>query len=160
MMKTIYQILYISFCASLLFSCEKEDKSANKLHGGDGVWLIENIQYIGYDSTGNTLYDSSIIDPGELIFFSTSSLNALYGYYQGVYFDYEQNAGSVLEYMVDGKRAHIQKIEPIDQLGLARIWTVSKEGKRKQEWICVSLKNAPFTLNEKIVLSIKSKNAF
>lgn len=158
-MKAQLPILLIMF--SILFiSCEKEDQHANKLHGKDGVWTIETIQYVGYDSTGNVLYDSTVAAPGELIFFSTTSLNALYGYYQGVYLDYNSNAGSVLEYMVDGSRAHIQSVDPIDPLGLSKVWTLTKEGSRKQEWTYVSFKTAPFTLNQKMVMHLRSKNAF
>lgn len=156
-MKTIIFFIAIMAIVSMI-SCEKEDMAANKLHSDSGLWEVNSIEYYEYDTLGNVLVDSVIEDVGTFIFFHSESLSALYGYYQGVFLSYADNAGYTMEYMIDKKRVDIKSYSGPYNLG--GLYTVDKFGNHKQVWVAVTLhalSRYPNTMKSKQVITMKEK---
>ena len=106
------------------------------MHNGTGVWMIEQINILTYDTNGSILRDTVIEAPGELIFFSTGSLSALYDYYQGLFINYGPDSvpreSIRMEYYIDAKRVNLELAT--DPLAIAGQYNVEKFGKSRQEW--------------------------
>ncbi|MBI3143464.1 MAG: hypothetical protein HYZ16_11620 [Bacteroidetes bacterium] len=158
-------ILIAATAISLFFhACEQEEMASKRFFGRDGVWLIEEIKTTTYDTLGNVLKDSSILSPGELIFFNTQPYKGQSGYHQGVCLVYSLGQGNPLEYYMDNYRAHITALQPSDTLGIGRVWTIEENKKRTQVWTHVQMhpngETLPFSLAVKTVLRLKSINAF
>ena len=146
-----------------LASCDLADQKANRMHNGTGVWLIEQIDIITYDSNGTVLNDSVIDEPGELIFFSTGSLNALFDYYQGLYIDYGPDSVPrqtiQMEYYIDAKRADIRLSS--DPLAIGGLYNVEKFGRSRQEW-ARNTYNENYTnlMHSRTVLHLRKNKSF
>lgn len=84
MNRNIFSVLIILSVAMIL-SCNKEDKNSKKLYRHEGRWTIDYITIQTFDTTGKKIIDSTITSPGELVLMRTKSLDALYGYHQGVF---------------------------------------------------------------------------
>ncbi len=113
-------------------SCDKGDVHGDTLYGGSGIWQIESIHYVLYDTLGVVQIDSIVEMPGEFIFFSSSS-SAGFGYYPGIFIDSATNKEYILDYRIDKYRMSIINYDgPND---LARTYNVEKFGSRKQTWV-------------------------
>lgn len=128
-----------AFVLMTLIACEKEDQAANKLHSGSGIWNLKEYNYAEYDTLGNIVSETILNDVGTFVFFQSTSLSALFGYYQGVFIvnDSLSKIGYTLEYMIDGRRAHIMSYS--GPVGVGGLYSVEKFGGHKQIWSAVTL---------------------
>jgi hypothetical protein len=152
--------LFIAF--SLLTGCDKADVKIKKLYHGDGIWTIENIHYEYYDANGKSVIsDSTVSNPGELVFFRTGTLNELFDYHFVVANMYDA-AGNVQvstgEAFFDETRVHFGQdanSSPFPAVLLA-LWTVNNSDRHKQEWSNYQLR-LDGTLAVKTSISLKKK---
>lgn len=118
--------------------CDKADMKIKKLNHGDGTWDIVSIHYEYYDSTGATVIsDSTETAPGEIVFFTTTTLDGLYDYVLCTA-HMNEPAGVetyIFEVYFDEARAHFQDAlnGPVPG-SLNALWTVNKSSRKKQEW--------------------------
>lgn len=153
-------------CALFLFvfsSCEVGDMEIKKLNRGEGIWEITGMQYQNYDSLGqNVVTDSTISDIGELVFFKSQTIDALFNYYLVVANMKDAN-GNITGHpgyiFFDGNRVSMKEDgDPNHSFpdGLEGIWTVTDSGRKKQEWTMYLL--APNgNLAQKVTIKLKKK---
>ncbi|HNQ69279.1 MAG TPA: hypothetical protein PKN32_12935 [Bacteroidales bacterium] len=137
-MNNLTRISLLSFIVALLVffcSCDKEDQAAKYLHNGTDIWKVESIQYLEYDTTGNIISDTTIIEPGEFVFFQEVSSYGADGYHQGIFINYDENIGYTLDYVIDKYRFKI--IDYSGPFGFDKLYTITELGKQKQEWIYI-----------------------
>lgn len=148
---------FFAFCAS----CDVGDIEIKKLNRGKGTWQIAGLRYQHYDSTGaNVVADSTRDNPGELVFFKTTTLNALYDYYLVVANMY-QPSGDIIsnpgEVFYDSNRASLAEgagpaYDFPDEL--EGVWTVEDDGRKKQVWTIYQLRGNS-TLQTKITMTLE-----
>lgn len=160
------KILLILFLSAVLLSCNKEQFHARNLYIGEGTWRIESIQYQKFDSTGRVTLDSAVTNMGELIFFKSESLSALYDYRMGVWLvtDTSGTHGNSFQYTFDGKRIHLDEsggsgfagsIKPIQGLYTAEI---NKKGKQVWSYTSTAARSNAFTsLKTKVTMTLKKE---
>ena len=144
-MKTIFKSLLFFLFATIFFtSCQKEDVKIKKLNHGDGKWSIESVHYEFYDSLGvSVVSDSTVTKPGELVFFSTNTLNAIWGYYLVVGNLTDSNGNTYVcreEIYFDGDRANLQQTNSGDPCPYLGLWTVNESSRHKQDWSAYQLR--------------------
>lgn len=159
-MKKILAPILLLFAIFFIESCEKADMKIKKLNHGDGTWDILSVQYEYYDSTGSfVVLDSTVNDPGELVFFSTTTLNGLFNYYLCV--ANINTPGGVdsykFEVFFDEARAHFgETVDGIVPDFLNALWTVNKSNRKKQEWSTYALRGDG-SLYSKKTITLKFK---
>ncbi len=151
-MKKIIIYILILFGASALYtSCSKADMKENHLCRGNGKWNITQWQKIQYDSLGKVIWDSTYTDLGELNFFKTGSLNALYDYRVGVMYLKQMPELERLyrfEYFSDGNRFNIMLDGKLSDpsKNIAKFYSVQKDGRNKKILVYVKADaNVPTT---------------
>ncbi len=141
--------------AMIFFSCDKEDVKIKRLNRGKGIWQIETIEYFTYDSLGaHVVKDTTIAHAGELVVFTTKTLDGLYGYRLMVA-DMNDASGNFTatfpgEIYDDGTRVDIRNSSP----AVSFLWTIDKNENRKQVWSTYSLK-PDGSVSEKITMTLK-----
>jgi hypothetical protein len=144
MKKLLAPLVLLLIAAMLVTSCEKGDMKIKKLNHGDGRWTITSIRYQYYDSLGaNVVFDSTASKPGEIVVFTTTTLNGLFNYRLCVANMNESTGVSVYpcEIFFDESRVHFGSTVDGDPPGaLAGLWTVDDSSRRKQEWSTYSLR--------------------
>lgn len=131
-----------------------------KLNHGDGTWTIESLHYEYYDAAGHSVVsDSTVSDLGELIFFKTTTLNALWDYHL-VVANMKNASGDNSAYrgevFFDTDRADFQQTVDGDAFPFLGLWSVNKSSRRIQEWSSFGLR-ADGTLGSKVTISLKKK---
>jgi hypothetical protein len=135
MMKVLIYLIFVLTSLCLTTSCDKEELAANRLHRAKGTWEISSIQYIRYDTLGNIISDSTSQLIADIIFFDTKSIEAPDNYFQGLVVDNNTFTGYPMKYKTNKKTVEIIECGiPID---LNRVFTIEKNGFRKQIWIYV-----------------------
>ncbi len=156
-------LIRIFFPAALLLlaSCDPGDIEIKKLNRGEGIWQIAGLRYQQYDSTGaNVVADSTRDNPGELVFFKTTTLNALYDYYLVVANMYQSNGDIISnpgEVFYDGNRASLAEgTGPVYDFPdeLEGVWTVEDDGRKKQVWTIYQLRGNS-SLQTKITMTLE-----
>jgi hypothetical protein len=121
--------------AGLFSACEKNDLLADKMSSGDGIWIVEKIQYTNYDTTGAVISDSTQENVGEFIFFDSPTLNALYDYNACVYMHYGATEADITAYPCEFYTDKI-RFDILDGFPLiSHTYTVVDWGSQKQEWV-------------------------
>ncbi len=145
MKKFFAPFLLLLLTAALIVSCEKPDMKIKKLNHGDGTWTINSIHYQYYDSLGATVvFDSTASNPGELVVFTTTTLNGLFDYRLCVANMNEAGGVNVYNFEIffDEARVHFgSTVDGDPPAELAGLWTVDKSNRRKQEWSTYELRN-------------------
>jgi hypothetical protein len=162
MKKISLPIFGLLFAFSLLIGCDKADIKVKKLYHGDGTWTIESIHYEYYDSTGkNIIHDSTLTDVGEMIFFRTTTLNALWDYHF-VVINLPDASGIIHAYtgevFFDESRVHFGQdanLSPFPGEFMA-LWSVNNSNRHKQEWSKYQLRGDG-TLDVKTTIALKKK---
>ncbi len=153
--------LFFPAALLLLASCDTGDIEIKKLNRGEGIWQIASIRYQHYDSAGaNVVADSTRNAPGELVFFRTTTLNALYDYYLVVANMYQPNGDIISnpgEVFYDGNRANLAEgsgpaYDFPDEL--EGVWTVEDDGRKKQVWAIYQLRGNS-SLQTKISMTLE-----
>lgn len=138
--------------AALLSSCDKGDQRARDLYRGDGRWSIDRFEVQTFDEFGNMTGDYLTTDLGEIIFYRTGSIDALYDYYPAMINLTKNDPGYRvwrIEYYNDGDRFDIlfddgQKYQWLEPL--CRTYSVEKH--TRNTFILVSIAvdtNRPYT---------------
>ena len=119
-----------------------------KLNHGDGTWAINSIHYEYYDSLGVAVVsDSTVEDPGEIVFFTTTTLNGLFDYHFCIV-NLKDASGNISVHpgsaYYDETRIHFehnatQPNMPYDFEG--QLWTVNESNRRKQDWSIYRFRN-------------------
>lgn len=137
-------ILYAFILSVALFflnSCERNERLANVMSAGSGIWLIEKVHYTNYDTTGNVTLDSVVNNMGELVFFDSSTLGELFNYNACVYIQYDSIGKPIAsypcEYFTDKYRFDIRYGPGI----ISRTYTVEDWGTNKQTWSYTTTQN-------------------
>jgi hypothetical protein len=158
MKKLLLPLFAILLSAALITGCDKADMKIKKLNHGDGTWSITSIHVEYYDSLGvSVVSDSTISDPGELVFFTTTTLNGLFDYHLCV--ANMNESGNIhtynFEVYFDEARVHFQPTVNGDVPNvLEALWTVNDSSRKKQEWSTFGLRNNG-TLATKTTVTLK-----
>jgi hypothetical protein len=160
-MKNIIRLFVIAIVTGLLFTgCDKADMKVKKLNHGDGTWTIESLHIEYYDSLGrNVVSDETQSNLGELIFFKSTTLDALFDYHL-VVADIPDANGNIAAYRgevyFDEDRADFDQTVDGDPFPFLGLWTVNDSSRHKQEWSSYVLK-ADGSLYSKSTLTLKKK---
>jgi hypothetical protein len=142
-------------CALLLVSCDKAEVAIKDLNRGKGTWQIETLHFETYDSSGTSVVsDSTWTDRGEVIFFTSKTLNGLWNYYACVVNLFAADGSLLLsqrcEAFYDETRADL-KDAPTPVSG---VWTVEDRGRRKQVWTKYEIRGDG-SLGQKVTMTLK-----
>ncbi|CAN5908490.1 hypothetical protein BH11BAC7_BH11BAC7_34610 [soil metagenome] len=162
-MKTLFTPLFaLLLLAGFLTGCDKADMKIKQLYHGDGTWTIKSLHYEDYDSTGYyVVSDSTITEPGEFMFFKTTTLDGLFEYHFAVIMLKLPN-GASHEYpcgvYFDGSRAHVEANVYPDYVPpeYLAVWSITKSGRRNQEWTKFTMR-ADGSLARKVTMVLKFK---
>lgn len=113
-------LLVIAFSA-----CERNDRLANRLSSGSGIWNIDEIEHIYYDTTGAVAVDTSQHNLGEIIFFDSPTLDALFDYNACTISSLDANGhyhATPCEFFMDGNRFEIRDAGAF----YSKVYTVEK----------------------------------
>lgn len=135
-MKKTSLLLCFFLLGLVLTGClkDKAEKKIRRLNGGKGTWQIESVKYEYYNNSTGTSVDSSrtVNHPGEYVFFTTKTANALYDYYLCVENIFDASGTGVTsrscEVFDDGTRVDLRGAY------YAIVWTVVDSGRSKQVW--------------------------
>ena len=127
-------LTYFLILFSILQSCRKYDNKPSVLTNGDGVWQINQIEYIYFDTLSNidsTLtYTSNL---GELLFLESNWGPGPIHISKHIYTDTSGNVTtSNLELMTDGNRLDLIGTTPV---GIEGMYSVDKWGRKNQKWV-------------------------
>lgn len=146
MKKILIPSLLLLLTASFFVTgCDKADMKIKKLNHGDGTWAITSIQFEYFDSVGvSVVLDSTVNEPGELVFFTTTTLNGLFDYHLCV--ANMNEGGSIHTYnfeaYYDEARVSFQPTVNGDVPNvLETLWTVNDSSRKKQEWSTYALRS-------------------
>jgi len=132
--------LLILLSLSVFSSCKKEVIKASNLNNGNGIWLVEDITSVTYDSLGNETGSIQIKAPGEMIFFK--SHHGSLALHLATFIEYTAN-GSPGEsynfrYSTTGNRIILQEVSSGAPISLFGHFNHVKNGKRNQEWVAIT----------------------
>lgn len=157
---------YLLFAALLVafVSCDKGDMEIKKLNRGEGIWEITSMRYETYDSLGQHVVSTNTVSaPGELVFFKTASLDALFDYYLVVANMKDPATGNISAYpgqiYYDGNRVSMEEdSDPYHSFPneLEGVWTITDDGRKKQEWTSYAL-GTNGELTQKTTIYLKKK---
>jgi hypothetical protein len=143
-MKKLLSILFVFSFAAFITSCDKADMKIKKLNHGEGTWDIVSIHYEYYDSLGvKVISDSTDTGPGEIVFFTSTTLNGLFDYHLATANMKEGNYVHVYpcEVYFDEARIHFgATVNGAVPDALNALWTVNSSSRRKQEWSTFELR--------------------
>lgn len=161
-MKKLIAIPFFVAAMSLM-SCDKGDVEIKRMTRGEGVWAIETMQYDTYDSAGvNVVSTSTLSDVGELIFFESPTLNALFDHHM-VVADINDTSGTVYsspgDVYYDGDRCYFgEDADPNHNFPdfLEGLWTIEENGRKTQVFTMFSV-NTNGTLVGKCTMTLKKQ---
>jgi hypothetical protein len=134
-LNTILSAVFIITAVMAFTSCERNEKMANVMSSGSGIWVIEKIHYTNYDTSGTVILDSVDTGVGEFVFFDSSTLSELYNYNACVFCEYDSTGFPSIaypcEYFTDKYRFDIRNAPPY----IAKTYTVEDWGSQKQTWV-------------------------
>jgi hypothetical protein len=144
----------------LITSCHKEKRGPWKLSSGNGVWQVESLQWVQYDSLGNETMDSILNNLGELVFMRTDwgTTRTFMGKY--VHFDESGDPVSThpIDYNSDGKKVTLDGTLPVPIAGL---YNIDRNGMRTQRWVALTyfpqypVDGYPNRIRQRLTLTLK-----
>jgi hypothetical protein len=160
-MKKLICILFVGLSVAFA-SCDKGDIEIKKLNRGSGTWAIESMRYETFDSAGvNVISTSTVENPGELIFFESATLNALFAHHMVVATMFD-TSGAVIanpgRVFYDGDRVWFGEDPDASHNfpnELEGIWTVNDDGRKSQEWNMYYVNSTTGLLETKISMFLK-----
>ena len=161
MKKILAPVIALLIAAAFLAGCDKADMKIKKLNHGDGTWTIKSIHYEYYDTIGHAVVsDSTVTEPGEIVFFTTTTLDALFDYHLCVINMKEAN-GTTGVYpggvYFDNVRVHFEHNATQPNLPAefeGQLWSVDDSSRRHQVWTHYSLR-ADGSLVTKLTMTLK-----
>ncbi len=162
-MKNLLCIL-IGILSIVFVSCDKGDVEIKKMTRGSGVWAIESMQYDTYDAAGASVISTTTVDnPGELLFFESPTLNALFSHHMVVATMFD-TSGAVIanpgRVFYDGDRVYFgEDPDPGHNFPdiLEGIWTIAEDGRKEQEWTMFWMNSSTGLLETKVTMFMKKK---
>ena len=125
-----------------LSSCDREDLAAHKMSRGKGRWNVKEINYTTYDTAGNVISTTTKVDSTQIQFYSTSTYDALYGYYACMIIQRDTLGNAVAtpeQFMSDKDRINVTGSSL-----LGGWWTVVGFGGAKQVWIRIKTRSTSY----------------